>query len=225
MLQILYGGTFDPVHNGHMAIARAAHRAFGVPIRLMPAADPPHRAPPGATAAQRVHLLDLAVQHEAGLCVDRRELVRAERDPDARSYTVDTLRELRAEQGDAVPVALLIGADSLLGLPTWKAWSDLFDLAHFIVADRPGSGLDAGLAPALSAALEDRWTEQPSDLQRSPAGRAYRLHQPLQPESATEIRRRIAAGEAWRHLVPAAVADAIADERLYASRAADAGPL
>jgi nicotinate-nucleotide adenylyltransferase len=225
MLQILYGGTFDPVHNGHVAIARAAHQAFGVPIRLMPAADPPHRAPPGATAAQRVHLLDLAVQHETGLCVDRRELVRAERDPDARSYTVDTLRELRKEQGDAVPVALLIGADSLLGLPGWKAWSDLFDLAHFIVADRPGSGLDAGFAPALSAALEHRWTGQPSDLQRSPAGRVYRLQQPLQPESATEIRRRIAAGEAWRHLVPVAVADAIADERLYASRAADAGPL
>lgn len=67
MLQILYGGTFDPVHNGHVAIARAAHQVFGVPIRLMPAADPPHRAPPGATAAQRVHLLDLAVQHETGL--------------------------------------------------------------------------------------------------------------------------------------------------------------
>jgi nicotinate-nucleotide adenylyltransferase len=196
-----------------------------VPVHLMPAADPPHRAPPGATAIERVHLLDLAEKDEVGLCVDRRELVRAARDPEARSYTVETLRELRAEQGDAVPVALLIGADSLLGLPTWKAWSDLFDLAHFIVADRPGSGLDAGLSPILMEVLEGRWTDHPADLHRSPAGRVYRLHQLLQPESATEIRRRIGAGEAWRHLVPPQVADAIADERLYVSRAADAAPL
>lgn len=225
MLQVFYGGTFDPVHNGHLAIARAARDAFGVSVHLMPAADPPHRAIPGATAAQRAHLLDLAVQDEPGLRVDRRELVRARRDPAARSYTIDTLQELRQEQGEAVPIALLIGADSLLGLPTWRSWSALFDLAHFIVADRPGSRLDAGLAPALIARLDGRWTERTDDLRRAPAGRVYRLHQPLQPESATEIRRRIATGEAWRHLVPPPVADAIADERLYASRAADAGPL
>ena len=225
MLHLVYGGTFDPVHNGHLAIARAAHEAFGVPVSLMPAADPPHRAAPGATAAQRAHLLDIAVRNEPDLRVDRRELTRAARDPTGRSYTVDTLRELRGELGGAVPIALLIGADSLLGLPTWRSWATLFDLAHFIVADRPGSGLEDGLAPDLSARLEGRWTDRAEDLQLAPAGRVFRLNQPLQPESATEIRRRIAAGEAWRHLVPRAVADAIADERLYVSRAADAGPL
>jgi nicotinate-nucleotide adenylyltransferase len=225
MLHLVYGGTFDPVHNGHLAIARAAHEAFSVPVNLMPAADPPHRAAPGATAAQRAHLLDVAVRAEPGLRVDRRELARAARDPAGRSYTVDTLRELRDELGDTAPLALLIGADSLLGLPTWRAWSTLFDLAHFIVADRPGSGVEGGLAPDLSATLEGRWTDRVEDLHQAPAGRVFRLNQPLQPESATEIRRRIAAGEAWRPLVPPAVADAIADERLYASRAADAGPL
>lgn len=225
MLHLVYGGTFDPVHNGHLAIARAAHEAFGVPVNLMPAADPPHRAAPGATAAQRAHLLDVAVRAEPGLRVDRRELARAVRDPAGRSYTVDTLRELREELGGTTPIALLIGADSLLGLTTWRAWSTLFDLTHFIVADRPGSGIEDGLAPDLSARLEGRWTDRAEDLHQSPAGRVFRLNQPLQPESATEIRRRIAAGEAWRPLVPPAVADAIADERLYASRAADAGPL
>ncbi|WP_062351036.1 nicotinate-nucleotide adenylyltransferase [Pseudoxanthomonas mexicana] len=225
MLQLFYGGTFDPFHNGHLAIARAAHDEFGVPVHLMPAADPPHRAPPGATAAQRAHLLDLAVQNTGDLRVDRRELRRAQRDPAGRSYTIDTLRELRAEVGSATPIALLIGADSLLGLPTWRAWDALFDLTHFIVADRPGSGLDTGLVPVLTEALTGRWTAQCEDLQCTPAGRIYRLNQPLQPESATEIRRRIAAGEPWRHLVPPPVADAIADERLYASRAADVGPL
>lgn len=225
MLHLVYGGTFDPVHNGHLAIARAANATFGVPVSLMPAADPPHRAAPGATAAQRAHLLDIAVRNEPDLRVDRRELARAARDPAGRSYTVDTLRELRGELGGAVPIALLIGADSLLGLPTWRSWATLFDLAHFIVADRPGSGLEDGLAPDLSARLEGRWTDRAEDLQLGTAGRVFRLNQPLQPESATEIRRRIAAGAAWRHLVPRAVADAIADERLYVSRAADAGPL
>ena len=225
MLQVFYGGTFDPVHNGHLAIACAARDAFGVPVRLMPAADPPHRAVPGATATQRAHLLDLAVEHVPGLCVDRRELLRAQRDPGGRSYTIDTLRELRADLGEAVPLALLIGADSLRGLPTWRAWETLFELAHFIVADRPGSGLDAGLTPVLAAMLEGRWTARPDDLHRAPAGRVFRLNQPLQPESATEIRRRIAADGPWRQLVPSAVADAIADERLYLSRVADAGPL
>ncbi|WP_334178192.1 nicotinate-nucleotide adenylyltransferase [Pseudoxanthomonas sp.] len=225
MLQLVYGGTFDPFHNGHLAIARAAHDEFGVPVHLMPAADPPHRAPPGATASERAHLLDVAVKDIPGLCVDRRELRRAQHDPAGRSYTIDTLRELRGEHGDAVPIALLIGADSLLGLPTWRAWTALFDLTHFIVADRPGSALDTGLPPPLAEALAGRWTDRREDLEYTPAGRVYRLNQPLQPESATEIRRRIAACEPWRHLVPPPVAAAIADERLYASRAADAGPL
>ena len=225
MLQLFYGGTFDPIHNGHLAIARAARDEVHAPVRLMPAADPPHRAPPGASAAQRAHLLDLAVRDEADLYVDRRELRRAERTPEARSYIVDTLHELRAELGDAVPVALLIGADSLLGLPTWRAWRSLFALTHFIVADRPGSPLDAGLPAELGDLLATRWTSSPEALCDAPSGLVYRLSHPLQPESATDIRRRIAAGEPWRHLVPTAVATAIADERLYLDRATTPGPL
>lgn len=224
-LRLIYGGTFDPVHAGHLAIARTARDELGVPVHLMPAADPPHRPPPGANAAQRARLLALAVSGERKLHVDLRELVRAQREPDRRSYTIDTLRELREELGDAVPVALLIGADSLIGLPTWKAWASLFELAHFIVAERPGSSLDAGLTAEVTAALAPRWTFTPADLHASPAGRVFRLRQPLHPGSATEVRRRIAAGEPWRALVPDAVADAIADERLYSSRADGVGPL
>ena len=104
---ILYGGTFDPVHNGHLAIARAAWQRLGSPVRMMPAADPPHRPPPGASAQDRAEMLALAVADEPGLCVDRRELERT-----GRSYTVDTLRALRADEPD-LPVAMLLGADKI----------------------------------------------------------------------------------------------------------------
>ncbi len=147
MLAIWYGGTFDPVHNGHLAIARAAADTFGVPVTLVPAADPPHRTAPGADAAQRAHMLDLAVAGDRRLRVDRRELQRA-----GPSWTVDTLRELRAERGAAAPLALLVGADSFRSLPTWKHWRQLPELAHFIVAGRDSDG-DAPLSSDLAGEL------------------------------------------------------------------------
>ncbi|MET0891996.1 MAG: nicotinate-nucleotide adenylyltransferase [Pseudoxanthomonas sp.] len=209
-LQFFYGGTFDPVHNGHMAIARAARDEVGGTLRLMPAADPPHRAPPGADALHRARMLDLAVAGEPGLVVDRRELQRQ-----GRSYTIDTLRELRLEVGPSQPLALLIGADSLLGLPTWREWRTLFELAHFVVAPRPGSPVDTGLPPELAHALAGRWTGSPETLRHAPAGHLYLLNQPLQPESASEVRRRISAGEAWQDLVPGPVAGYILARELY----------
>lgn len=219
-LTVWYGGTFDPVHNGHLAVARAARDALAADIRLMPAADPPHRAPPGASAGHRAAMLDLAIAAEPGLHVDCRELSRG-----GRSYSIDTLRELRGELGVAAPVALLVGADSFVGLATWKAWRQLFELAHFVVAERPGSPLDAGLPPELAAAVADRWTCSPRALQEAPAGRIWRLRQPLRMESATELRRRIAAGEPWREWVPATVADYIDRHALYRDRSLHPAPL
>lgn len=214
-LRVYYGGTFDPVHNGHLAIARAAHAVLDRTIRLMPAADPPHRPPPGADARQRAAMLDLAVAGEAGLCVDRLELRRAFESGEGRSYSIDTLRALRAEYGAEAPLALLVGADSFLGLPTWKDWRDLFTHAHFVVAERPGNPLDDGLPPELAAIASGRWVSAPSDLETAPAGRIFRLRQPLHDESATEIRDLIASGAPWRDGVPAAVADYIERHHLY----------
>lgn len=209
-LRVFYGGTFDPVHAGHLAIARSARDTLGCAVGLMPAADPPHRAAPGASAAQRAAMLALAVADEPGLHVDLRELHRA-----GPSYSVDTLRELRAESGPSTPLALLIGADSLLGLPDWHEWTALFDLAHFVVAGRPGSALDQALPPVLARATAGRWVDRPAALHEAPCGRLLQLNQPLHPGSATEVRRRIAAGEPWHALVPAAVAAYIVRERLY----------
>ena len=109
-LRIYYGGTFDPVHLGHLAIARAARDELQVAVRMLPAADPPHRAAPGATAEQRCRMLSLAIGDEPGLLLDRRELDRAARNPGQPSYTVDTLRELRAELGPRPPRGWLVGS-------------------------------------------------------------------------------------------------------------------
>jgi nicotinate-nucleotide adenylyltransferase len=208
---VLYGGTFDPVHDGHLAIARAARDALQAEIRLMPAADPPHRPPPGAAASDRAAMLELAVAGEPGLRVDLRELRR-----DAPSWSVDTLRELRRDIGDARPVALLLGADSFAGLPAWKDWRALPGLAHFVVASRAGNPLDPGsLDPALAEAIEGRVVDEAAALRAAPAGAVLYLRQPLHPQSATAIRAAIAAGGAWRALVPPAVAGYIDRHGLY----------
>ena len=209
-LAVFYGGTFDPVHCGHLHIARSARDHLQATIRMMPAADPPHRPPPGASSLHRAAMLDAAVTGETGLQVDRRELRR-----DSPSYSVDTLRGIRAQWGVDAPVALLIGADSLVGLPQWKDWRTLFDLAHFVVAARPGAAPDGRLPAPLPAFLQERWTDSVADLLSSPAGRVLSLHNPLHQGSATGVRTLIAAGKPWRHLVPEPVADYIERHGLY----------
>jgi nicotinate-nucleotide adenylyltransferase len=219
-LRVLYGGTFDPVHLGHVAVARAARDALDARVAFMPAADPPHRAPPGAPAADRAAMLDLAIAGEPGLALDLRELER-----DGRSWTVDTLRGLRAVIGDDAPVALLVGADSFDALPTWKDWRALFDLAHFVVAGRDGQSTGVASSPGaapppppetvLAEAIAGRMATSAGALRSAPAGRVLRLRQPLFPHSASEVRARIAAGQPWEALVPAPVAGYIRAHGLY----------
>nr|WP_245228143.1 nicotinate-nucleotide adenylyltransferase [Xanthomonas bromi] len=215
-LHLYYGGTFDPIHLGHLAIACAACDELGARVHLVPAADPPHRPAPGATAAQRAQMLQLALADDPGLQLDTRELQRAAHS-DAPSYTVDTLRELRAELGPAKPIAWLLGADAFVGLDHWHAWEALFGLAHFVVAARPGTPLELADAPQLAAAAQGRWVSSADDLLAAPAGRLYLLHQPLRGESASAVRSRIASDAAWQALVPPPVAELIQREGLYRS--------
>ncbi len=219
-LRVLYGGTFDPVHNGHLAVARHARDALHAEVHLMPAADPPHKGSTHADAGQRAEMLALAIGEEPGLIVDLRELRR-----EGPSYTVDTLRELREEIGADAPLALLVGADSFLALPSWKSWRDLFEYAHFVVAERPGNGIARDLPDELAQVADGRWTDAAAELRRLPAGRILLLEQPLHPESASEIRARIRAGEPWQDQVPAPVAAYIADRGLYGAQTVTSGPL
>lgn len=215
---VLYGGTFDPVHCGHLAVARAARDAMAAEVRLVPAADPPHKDATHADAAQRAEMLELAIDGAPGLCVDRRELGRA-----GPSYTVDTLRGLRSEFGAGRPLAWLVGGDSVLQLDAWHRWRELFELAHVLAVPRPGAPLDAGalgrLAPEVHAEVAPRW-RAPAELAASAAGGFAVLAPPaLREESSSELRRRIAAGEPWQAWVPASVAAFIEARGLYRSPA------
>src|SRR5664279_5297098 len=126
----ILGGTFDPVHYGHLRFADDVRRALHLAeVRLVPAADPPHRRGPAATADHRAAMLTLAAAEFPGLVVDERELRRP-----GKSYTVPTLEELRREFPGR-PVWLLLGADAFRDLPTWHRWQELFDLAHVIVVE------------------------------------------------------------------------------------------
>ena len=216
-LQVLYGGTFDPVHAGHLAVAAAARDVLGSTIAFVPAADPPHRPDTGASAEQRARMLELAIAGEPGFRVDRRELGRA-----APSWTVVTLEGLRAELGPDVPLAWLVGADAFRGLPGWHRWRELLALAHLVVAVRPGHALEP-LPPALADACAGRWSADPADLQASPAGRVLVLAMAPHPASATELRRRLRGGDAPGDWLPPAVAAHIARHGLYTGGARAAG--
>lgn len=209
-----YGGSFDPVHLGHLAVARAVRDGLGAEVALLPAADPPHKDATHADAATRARMLTLAIADEPGLHVDRRELER-----DGPSYTVDTLRLVRAGEGPHRPIAWVVGGDSLLQLDAWHNWRELFAHGHVLAVARPGSPLDdetiAARAPAVHRQLGFR-RRPASALADSPAGGFGVLELPSpRAESSTEVRRRLAAGGDWEAMVPPAVAGFIRARRLY----------
>jgi nicotinate-nucleotide adenylyltransferase len=211
------GGTFDPVHYGHLHAADDVRRALGLTeVRLVPSGDPPHRAAPVASAANRMAMLELAVEDFPGLVPDAREIART-----GKSYTMLTLEELRRENPGR-PLLLLVGADAFHGLPTWHRWTDLFSLAHLVVVARPGIDPAAELPPPLAAEWIARATDDRRRLE-SPAGGAI-YAQPIVPRdiSSTAIRRALSEGPDGvaqvRGLLPPAVLAYIARNQLYRSR-------
>jgi len=208
----LLGGTFDPVHYGHLRLADDVRRALALEqVRLVPAREPPHRSRPRASPRDRVAMLDLAVREFPGLVVDAREIERA-----GKSYTVDTLAALRAD-GPATPLALLVGADAFRGLPSWYRWKDLFELAHLIVVPRPGAALESGLSPDLATEWHARRTADPRDLRTRTAGSIYVQPVSPQPISSTAIRAALGEGHPVEiaGLLPPAVLAYIQSNGLY----------
>lgn len=204
----IFGGTFDPVHFGHLRTAFEILQALQLrELRFIPAGDPPHRPPPLVDAQRRLELVRAAVADQPGFVVDDREVRRQ-----GPSYTVLTLGELRAEYPD-VPLCLVVGMDAFAGLPTWHRWRELLELAHVVVAPRPG-----WVAPGsgeMATLLAERRVPDPAPLRITTAG--HILVQPVtQLEiSSTELRDLLAAGRDPRYLVPDAVRDLLHATRMY----------
>ena len=195
----IFGGTFDPVHQGHLSVAWEASELLDAEVCLMPASVPPHRPVPIASASQRVAMLRAALRGQSRLTLDTRELER-----DGPSYTIDTLIELRAEQG-ARPLVLLIGADAFAGLPGWHRWRELFDLAHVGVLSRPG--VAAALPDELQREIADRRIDAEAAWRKVSAGNVIDLAVTPLEISATRIRELLASGREPRYLLPAGLFD------------------
>jgi nicotinate-nucleotide adenylyltransferase len=207
----IFGGTFDPIHYGHLRTAFEMLQALRFDeVRFMPCGNPPHRQTPHADAALRLEMVRVATQGQHGFVVDDRELQR-----DGPSYSVDTLAALRAEF-PLRPIALIIGMDAFLGLPKWYQWRELLQLAHIVVAHRPGwRAPDLG---PLGELLADRGTHRIGDLHQAQSGHIY-IHDVTQLEiSSTEIRELVAAGRDPRFLMPDAVRDVIQRSGCYLRR-------
>ncbi|HET9693663.1 MAG TPA: nicotinate-nucleotide adenylyltransferase [Steroidobacteraceae bacterium] len=198
----VFGGTFDPIHYGHLRTAYELMHALRLAeVRFVPAGDPPHREPPRVDARRRLELVRAATHDQPGFVVDDREVVRT-----GPSYTVLTLDELRTRMPD-VPLCLIVGMDAFRGLPTWHRWQELLLLAHVVVAPRPGWVVPAD--GPLGELLAARRAASVDDLHADVAGRI--LVQPVtQLEiSSTELRELLAAGRDPRYLVPDAVRELI----------------
>jgi len=206
----IFGGTFDPVHFGHLRAALEVRELLGLDeVRMLPAGEPPHRPPTVASAVQRLEMLRLATASSCGLAVDDREVRRA-----GPSFMVDTLAEIRSAIGDA-PLLLLIGQDAANALDSWHQWEQLFELAHLVVMRRP----DAHFACVgkLRQHIERRRTDDPMQLRMSAAGAVLAVRITQLEISSTVIRRLIAEGRTPRFLLPDAVIEYIDEQRLYSA--------
>lgn len=212
----LFGGTFDPIHYGHLRLAEEAREALGLArVRFIPAGQPPHRATPMSAARHRLAMVQLAIANNPNFECDP-----AEAQSSAKSYTIHTLERLRSELGPTRPLVLILGADAFQGLPGWHRWRELLELAHIAVANRPGYAphgrrWPAALSPELDALCAGRIGMPAEGLAQSPAGRVIPFDMTPLAISASLIRDLFAQGASTRYLAPDAVLDYIAEHQLY----------
>lgn len=204
----IFGGTFDPIHFGHLRTAFELLQELELAeVRFVPAGDPPHRAAPLCNASHRLAMVRAAAADQPGFVVDDRETLRP-----GPSYTVTTLRELRAERPGR-PVCLIVGMDAFLGLPQWHEWQQVLQLAHLVVAHRPGwIAPDSG---TLGELLAKCGTTRVADLHATAAGRIHVRAVTQLEISSTDLRDLIVSGRDPRYLLPDSVRDIIRDTGCY----------
>lgn len=213
----LLGGSYDPVHHGHVALGAHFAQLLQVDqLRVIPAGLPWQKSTLKATPRQRAEMVALAFAGAPyGVAVDLQEIERGEQG--LATYTIDTLRQVRAELGASASISFLMGADQLQRLDTWHEWQALFDYAHICVAARPGFNLaTAGLPPAVAEAISRR-LGTPEQIRNTPHGLTYLAQDFAVDISATEIRAALQRGESANSLIPPLVLDYIEQHNLYKS--------
>lgn len=205
----VFGGMFDPIHCGHLrAMVELRDHLTLTELRVVPCANPVHRSGATAPPEARVAMLTAALRDMPGCVVDDREIRRG-----GPSYTVDTLEELRRES-PREPLCLLVGHDAFVRLNTWHRWREIFDLAHVVVARRPGAA-DEPLVPELRTAVEARRVHDATALHARSAGLVFMSDTTELSISSTALRADAAAGRSLQWLVPAAVAELIETNDWY----------
>jgi nicotinate-nucleotide adenylyltransferase len=209
----ILGGSFDPIHFGHLRLAQEARDFLNLSeVRFVPAGRPPHRGPAKVSDVHRLAMLEIATKNNPGFRVDARELGKTE-----LTYTIDTLQSLRTEVGNDVSLVLFVGADQFLLMHTWKRWQELTNVTHLLVAMRPSTEL---FSPHSLTAEVRKWfqahqSDDPDTAKQKSAGNIFMLGLTPLAISSTAIRATIAAGQSPRYLLPDAVLDYIHTHKLY----------
>ena len=210
----IFGGTFDPIHYGHLRIAEEIVKTVGLQkLYFVPAGMPRLRHSPVASPQHRVEIVRLAIQKNPDFVLDEREINR-----DGVSYSIDTVREFKQEFGEEIRLCFVLGADAFINLSEWNNWKELFNLCHFIVSTRPGYTLTLIkelLSKELREECSQRWVSNTESLRKDTSGLIFIASTTMLDISATSIRAHIADGRSVRHLVPSVTVNYISENKLY----------
>ncbi len=203
------GGTFDPIHHGHLRLALEMSEQLGLEkVHLIVSANPPHRQMPQTPAEMRFEMVKLAIENEKNLIADDREIKR-----NRPSYTVETLLEMREEVGKELPICLILGMDAFLGLPTWFKWEKLLELTHLIITQRPE--INQTFSEPLQKLLEKHQIYDINKIKEKSAGYILFEAVPMLNISATQIRQCFIKKQNPRYLLPESVLKFISQQGLY----------
>lgn len=209
MTQGLFGGTFDPIHLGHIRLASDVYQKLGFQeIIFLPAAHPLLKPPPLATAPQRIKMLELALKDFPYFKIDDREIKRG-----GNTATIDTLRDFRQNLSQKEPLCFILSMDQFQQLEHWQSWELLLTLAHLVVAQRPP--FSAVLTPNIQSLVHERETKQIASLHQQACGHIYLHTLNTLPISSTEIRQAVQHEQPIHAWVPTNVALFIQQENLY----------
>jgi len=203
----IYGGTFDPVHRGHLAIARAVSDHLDTDVCFVPAHRPPHKDRLLTSSTDRLAMLNLALSGQPRFQIDELELLR-----DEPSYTIDTVADFRSRLGEEARLYFVLGEDAYRSLPSWKAWRDLLNFVHLIVCRRRHK---AALSKALSDLEAQRMISSVSALKQAPRGGIFYFQQPEYDVSSTAIRRKLQLDQSLQDDLDPKVYQFVREQRLY----------